>query len=172
MKGMTLVELLISLSIMVILMLASFQIMDIGTKSWLTSDVSVQLRQEIVRAFSRMELDFKKTRPAQISLASGATTSTLTFSIPEDRNNDGTILNSSGNIEWSDGIVYALDGSGRITRTAGGTSTVLARNISSLQFSRPIAPADILQIDIIASRLSDAGRVLQDSSRLKVRMRN
>lgn len=172
MKGMTLVELLLSLSILVILMLGSFQIMDVGAKNWLTSDVSVQLRQEIVRSFSRMELDLKKTRPAQISLGSGASSTSLTFRVPQDNNNDGTILDASGYIEWSSDIVYALDGSGQITRTSAGTTSVVARNITSLQFTRPISPADILQIDIVASKISDAGRTLQDSSQLKVRMRN
>jgi hypothetical protein len=153
-------------------MLGSFQIMDIGAKNWLTSDVSVQLRQELVRSFSRMELDLKKTRPAQISLGSGASSNSLTFRIPQDTNNDGTILDASGYIEWSADIVYALDGSGQITRTFAGTTSVVARNISSLQFTRSNSPADILQIDITASKISDAGRTMQDSSQLKVRMRN
>jgi len=172
MKGFSLVEILVSVSILLILIFALFAVMEVGRNSWFTGDTSVQLRQEIIKAFMTMERELKETRPAQISLTAGSSGSSLTFKIPQDNNGDGTILDSLGNVEWSGDITYALDGSGQIIRTASGATVILTQDITSLQFTRPSSPPDILQIDITAQKASDQGRQMQDSGQLIVKMRN
>ena len=100
-KGFTLLEVLIATSIFLIFVIAASAVMDVGRSAWFTGDVAVELRQEINKAFMYMEKDLEKTRPAEISLASDSSSTSLTFKIPQDNDADGTILDSNGNIEWS-----------------------------------------------------------------------
>ena len=172
MKGFTLVEILVSTVILTILILAAFQVMETGRSSWFTGDVSVQLRQEIIKTFMRMERELKETRASQISLGSGASSSSLTFRIPQDNNGDGTILDAFGNVEWSGNITYAVNGSNQITRTASGLTTIIANNVINLQFTRPISPVNILRIDITVQKTSALGRIMQDTGQIMIKMRN
>ena len=172
MKGFTLVETFVSTVILIMLFLAVFQLMDVGRGSWFTGDTVVELRQEIMKAIMKMDFELKKTRPAQISLGSGASSSSLTFKIPQDNNGDGTILDASGNIEWSNNITYALNGTNQITRTVSGVTSIIANDVISLQFTRPASPVDILQIDIIARKTSVIRRQVQDTGQIIIKMRN
>jgi len=172
MKGLTLIEILVATVISTILIFAVFQVMEVGRSSWLRGDVVVELRQEIIKTFMRMESELKETRPAQISLGSGTSGSSLTFKIPQDNNGDGTILDASGNIEWSGNITYALNGANQITRTASGLTSILANNVVSLQFTRPTSPVNILQIDITVRKTSVLGTQLQDTGQIMIKMRN
>jgi len=172
MKGFTLIEVLFGVAIFLILILAIFAVMNVGIGAWFTGDVSVELRQEIIMAFTAMEKELKETRPAQISLTIGTSSPSLTFKIPQDNNNDGTILDSFGNIEWSGNITYALNGANEITRTASGVTSVLAHNVVNLQFSRPTSPVNLLQIDITARKVSAQGKTVQDAGQIMIKMRN
>lgn len=165
-------EIIVAVAIFLLLVFAIFAMMNVGRGAWFTGDVTVQLRQEIIRAFTTMERELKETRPAKISLTIGSSSSSLTFKIPQDNNGDGTILDSFGNIEWSGDITYALNGANEITRTALGLTSVLARNIITLQFSRPTSPVNILQIDITAQKVSVQGRTGQDTGKITIKMRN
>jgi len=172
MKGFTLVEILVAVGVFTILILVVFQVMDIGRSSWFIGTVSIELRQEIIRAFMRMERELKETRPAQTNLTSGTSSSSLTFRMPQDNNDDGTILDSLGNIEWSGDITYALNGSSQITRTASGATAILANNVVSLQFTRPASPVNILQIDITVRKTTVVGPQMQDTGQIMIKMRN
>lgn len=172
MKGFTLIEVIVSVSIFLVLILAVFNVMDVGRSAWFSADVSVELRQEIIKALMAMEKELKETRPAQISLGIGTSSSSLTFKIPQDNNGDGTILDSLGNVEWSGNIVYALNASNQIIRTALGVTSILANNIVNLQFSRPTSPLQLLQIDITAQKVSAMGVSIQDSGQIMIKMRN
>jgi len=171
-RSFTLIELMISCAILTILIFALFQAMDTGRNLWFSGDVSMQLRQEIIKTFARMERELKTTRPAQINLTIGTSGPTLTFKIPQDVNGDGTILDAYGNIEWSPNITYTLNGANQITRTDSIRAAVIANNVTSLRFSRPISLANILQIDITVNKTTLNGRQLQDSGQLIIKMRN
>jgi len=171
MKGFSLIELIFAVSIFLIMILAIFAVMDVGRGAWFTADVTVELRQEIIKAFTTMEKELKETRPAEISVAIDSSSASLTFKIPQDIDGDGTILNSAGNIEWSNNVTYALSGNS-ITRTSGGAPMVLANNIVSLQFSRPESPVNLLQIDIAAQKKAVNARMMSDTGQITVKMRN
>jgi type II secretory pathway component PulJ len=172
MKGFTLIEVIFSIGIFLMLILAVFAIMGVGRGAWFTGDTSVALRQEMLKTFMRMEKELKETRPSQINLAAGNTSTSLTFTVPHDNDNDGTVLDSLGRVEWSGNITYARNGANQITRTASGVTTVLANNIISLQFSRPASPLNLLQIDVTAQKKAATGRTAQDSEQILIKMRN
>jgi len=172
MKGFTITEFLIAICIFLVLVLSLFQALDISRSLWFNDEVSVELRREIIKAFTNMERELKETRPALTSLTSGTSSATLTFCIPQDNDGDGTILNSFGDIEWSPQITYALNGSHQITRTVSGNTAIMANNVSALLFTRPLSPVDIVQIDITATKNTAFGRQIQDVGQITIEMRN
>jgi type II secretory pathway component PulJ len=180
-KGFTFVEVLVAVCIFFILVAMAFVLLDSGTSSWFAGDVETGLRREIVKAAMPMEKELKLTRAAQTNLASGTTSASITFSVPQDNDADGTILDSSANIEWSSDsdaaspwtITYSLNADNEIIRTtSAGSTSVLARNITSLQFTRPVSPANILQVDISAQAQDRKGRTFTDVGQLVIKMRN
>ncbi len=173
MKGFTLIEILLAVSIFLILILVSYSVMDVGRNAWFINNASGELRQEIIRSFMRMEREIKETNHSQVSLSIGESNSTFTFKVPQDRDMDGAILDSNGNIEWSDDITYALDsGAKRITRTALNVTAILANDIVDLRFSRPVASSTRLQIDITARKTSAVKREIQEAGQIIIKMRN
>ena len=92
--------------------------------------------------------------------------------MPNDNDGDGDVLDASGNIEWSGNITYALNVNSQITRTASGVVSVLANNIVSLRFTRPVTPIDILQVDITSRKTSATRRQIQETGQIEIKMRN
>ena len=172
MKGFTLLETLVALSIFTLLILAIFGIMDLGRASWFTGSASVEVHQEIIKSFMTMEKEFRETRPAQVSLTSGVSSASITFRVPQDTDGDGDVLSATGDIEWSGDITYTLNSSNQITRTASGVTSILSNNIISLLFTRPVSSADIIQIDITARKTSFTQRQFQEAGQIIIKMRN
>lgn len=172
-KGFTFIEIIVVVSIFSILMLAAYAVMDVGRSAWFNSGAASDLRMEIIKTFMRMAREIKNTGITQINLTAGNSSPSLTFKIPQDNDLDGTILDSSGNKEWSNDIIYAFNGGTKqITRTVLGNATVLANDIIALQFTRPVATASLLQIDITAQKKSVIGRVLTEIGQITIKMRN
>jgi hypothetical protein len=171
-KGASLVELMVSCSILVLLIFMLFMIMETGRSVLLTGDTSVELRRGMIDAFTWLENDVQTTRPSLVSVPAGGTSATLTLKVPQDVNGDGTVLDANGNVEWSGNVTYALNTSGQITRTASGTSRVIAHNVIALLFSRPSASLDIVQVDITLRKTAANRRVIQDAGEIILKMRN
>ena len=171
MKAFTLVETMVTVLIFSFLIAAIFAVMNTGRLSWFTGDTSVELRQEIIKAYMTMEREIRQTRPSQTDLTVNTTTNAVTFTLPVDLDADGTVLDTVGQVEWSGNITYALNGT-NITRTAVGVTTVLGRNINSLEFTLLQVPLNSIQIDISAQKVSATGRTIQDSGQITVKMRN
>jgi len=178
MKGFTLLETLISCVILSALVFTVFQTMYISRESWATGGTTLELRQEIIKTFIKMEKELKETQPAKTDLASGDSSPSLTFRIPVKDGNNNIILNAGAQVTWPNPdrtITYALNGAKQITRTDSQDPThptVLANDISDLEFSRPISPVNILQIDLTVNKTSDTGRQFADSGQIKIKMRN
>lgn len=171
MRAFTLVEILVTSVVLTILIVSLFLVLSIGERSWLSADVSIQLRQEIARGVIFMGQELKETSPAKINLTLNASANSITFKIPQDVNGDGSIVDASGNIEWSLNITYSLNASKQVLRAvSGGPTTILANNIASLQFSR--IQDEVIRIDITASKVSNIGKLTQDSGQIIIKMRN
>lgn len=171
MRGFTLVEILVTSVILGILIVALFLVLSIGQRSWLSADVTIQLRQDIARGILSMGQELKETSPAKINLTLNGSSNSITFEIPQDTNGDGLVVDTAGNIEWSPNITYSLNASNQILRTvSGGASTILANNITSLQFSR--IQDKVIRINITAAKTSGTGQLLQDAGQIITTMRN
>lgn len=171
MRGFTLIEIMVTSVVLAILVVALFLVLSIGQRSWLNADASIQLRQELARAIVVMSQELNETSPAKINLTLNNPASSITFKIPQDLNGDGSIVTATGDIEWSQNITYSLNAANRIQRQASaGAATIIANNISGLQFIR--TQNDIVQINLTAGKVSDTGRLIQDTGEIVVKLRN
>lgn len=177
-KGFTIIEVLVSAIIISVLIMGAFTVLDVGRGSWFSGDVRADLRKEMIRAFMAMERELRETRPSQLqSFPYGTSSAEVTFKIPQDSNDaDTTILDPFGYIEWSGNIRYWLNNNNEIIRTdSTGSTRVLARGITGLQFSRSRAPAlpqELLIINITAQKKSGIGKIASETGQLIIKMRN
>ena len=169
-KGFTLLEILVATSIFVILTAVALSLMLTSNEAWFTGSTSISLRQEIIKTLLTMEKELKETRASQTNLSIGSTSSSLSFKIPKITN--GSILDSSGNIIWSNSISYSVNANKQIIRNDSVNTTVLSNNVTALNFTRPTAMGNIFQINITAQKTSPTRRVFRDTELMSVRMRN
>ncbi|MFA5096127.1 MAG: prepilin-type N-terminal cleavage/methylation domain-containing protein [Candidatus Omnitrophota bacterium] len=170
MRGFTLVEVMVTSVVLAILVVALFLVLSLGQRSWLSADVSIQLRQEISRALVSMSGELSATSPARINLILNNPAGSVTFNIP-DTSGDGIAVDTAGDIEWSPAITYSLNAANQIQRSvAGGAVTILAGSITALQFTR--IQNEVVRMDLTASKVSGSGSTVQDSGQAVVKLRN
>ena len=171
MKGLSLVEALVSILIFSLIMIAIVAYVVVGRNSLFTTDTPTELRQNVLFSVMSIYRELRKTAPSRTNLAAGASSNSLTFQVPFDNNGDGLTVDNAGNIEWGTAITYSLNGSSQLIRTQGGVTSVVSPNIALLQFSRSATEDKIIQVDITAQKVTGAGN-WQDSEQAIIRMRN
>ena len=171
MKGLSLVEALVSILIFSLIMIAIVASVVVGRNSLFTTDTPTELRQNVLFSVMSISRELRKTAPSRTNLAAGASSNSLTFQVPFDNNGDGLTVDYAGNIEWGTAITYSLNGSSQLIRTQGGVTSVVSPNIALLQFSRSATEDKIIQVDITAQKVTGAGN-WQDSEQAIIRMRN
>ena len=172
MKGLTIFEVLVSVLIFSIIAMGLGSAVVAGKRALFVSDIPTQLRQNVLFAIMPMTRALRQTAPAKINLTEGASSNSITFKVPHDNNSDGVVVDNIGNIEWGQDITYARNGLGQLTRTQGNLISVIAPNIATLQFSRPVADDALIQIDITVQKADGQGRLYQDAEQAIVKMRN
>ena len=175
-KGFTLVEVLVTLVIFSIIYMAVIMCLSTGRTSFYTGDTKIAVQQEIRKAFLVMNQELRQSRPSLIVgvPADGNNYSTITFNIPADADGDEDVIDDdSGNVEWSENITYTLNGNNQITRTTASTgATIIANNITNLQFRRLATSPNIIQISVNCQKATVLGRNLSDTILSSVTMRN
>lgn len=161
MKGLSLVEVMVTVLIFSLIFAALFMILTGDQASWYTGDVQIELNQEIRKALLTINRELRQTRSSVISgvPADGNDYNSITFRVPEDIDGDGDVISATGSMEWSDDINYSLNANNQIVRLTTSGSSILANNISVLQFSRP--DPDIIEIGIKAQKTTVLGRTLE-----------
>ena len=170
MKAFTLIETIVAMLIFSVILMSIFLVMSIGQSSWFAGDTAVELRQQIILAISRMDSEISKTAPGQTNLSLDIPSASIRFHIPHDNNGDGSVVTTLGDIEWSGDITYSLDASNNIIRNSGGITSVIGRNIVSLQFTN--IQNKLIQVDITARKNDNTGKTAQDTEQTIIKMRN
>lgn len=174
MKGFTLVEIMISLLIFSLIFMATFMVLSGGQSSWYIGDAKIQLNQELRRPLLTMNRELRQTRSSEIIgvPADDNFYTSITFRIPEDVDVDGDVIDALGNIEWSGNINYSLNASNQIVRSSPSGTSILANNVSGLQFMRPSGSPNTIDINISVQKTTTLGRNLQAGITSSVKMRN
>lgn len=171
-KGLTLIETMVVIAIIGILSSSIIGVLLIGESSWHSGEAQIQVSQEGRRGLSSMVRELRQTRSSTITTvpADDNYYNSIAFSIPSDTDGDGDAIDPSGNIEWSVPIRYSLNNN-QLLRTSGAT-TVLANNVSALQFRRQSISPDILEISLQTQKTTTEQRVIRLSLTSKIKMRN
>jgi len=150
-KGLTLVEILISMLIFSFIMAGIFGILNIGNSTWSRDMALLELQQNTRLALSGM---ISEIRQANVLPAAGTS---ITFTMPSD-----IAVNP---------IIYRRDAATNqiIREHPAGVTKVIANNIYSLNFT-PIG-TKVVKIDIIA-RKTIGNNVIDFPMSEQVRLRN
>lgn len=172
--GFTLVEIMVTLLISSLMFTALFIVLSSGRNSWYIGDAQVRLNEEMRKPLLTINKELRQSRPSEITgvPADDNFYTSITFKVPEDTDNDGDVIDAAGNVEWSENITYALNANNQIVRSAPSGTSVLANNISSLQFRRPSGNPSAIQIYITANTTTVSGRNLQSNIMSSVNLRN
>ena len=174
MRGFTLVELLVTVFIFAMIFAATFAVLTVGNNSWYTGNEQVQVSQEVRKALLTMDRELRQSRSSVISdvFADGAYYDAITFRVPEDTDDDGDVIDAAGNVEWSDQINYSRNAENQIIRTTAAGTSILANDISNLQFRRPSGSPSIVEMYLTSQRSTAMGRQLSANIMSSVKMRN
>ena len=169
-RGVTLVEVLVTVFLFTILMGVSLELLLTGLDSFSVNRNRTELQQELRKSIDWIKEDLRQTGSAGVTnvLANGTTYTTIIF-----RTATGAV--AGGTITWSaDTVQYLLGGTGgvQLQRISGATTKVIAQNITTLQFKRDAASPSVVTVTITASRNQVKGGTISLSYNFKVKMRN
>ena len=165
-QGYTLVEVLMSVFIFSLLAAACYGIMVSGSSSWQVNRFRIQLQQELRKSQSWMINELRQSGASVITgvPADGNSYTSITF-----RTSTGV---SGGAATWSaDTIQFSLSGN-QLQRISGGTTKVLAQNISLLQFQRQAATPNLIQVTVQAQKTASNSPTITGNLSFKVQVRN
>ncbi|MBI4395080.1 MAG: prepilin-type N-terminal cleavage/methylation domain-containing protein [Candidatus Omnitrophica bacterium] len=141
-KGLTLLEMMVSLAIFSVVVLLILQIFHIGSKTLEVAATQSKIVAGARKGIDTVNRELRNSSYTRVTvLQSGAS---LQFTIPQT-------ITSEGSITWSGPIRYSLGGTNndQLLRqdVNAGTSTVIANKVASLLFTKNANP-DTLTIDV------------------------
>ena len=166
--GFTLMEMMVSMSLLSIFSIFMVNLVMVTQQAWTIEYTAAPVRTE---AKKTLEVIAKELREADPSAAGGVVIGTnggnsssqsITFSVPNQVSQ--TSIQSWRVIQFNHDTTQNL-----VNRVAGGTTTVVGRNINSLQFS---VASNVVTTTIGASKATPDGRTLQATLSSQVRLRN
>lgn len=165
-KGLTLIEVMVSVFILFVVLEGLYLVMTTGHRSWYIADTEVSLQQDLRKALWQITADLYHSGPNQMSvLADGIVYHNVSFNVSEG-------ITAAGAINWSSNpIAYGLTGS-QIIRTEGGQTKIIANNITGFDLWRMAATSDIVRLNITAQRATVSGQLINASLDSVVLLRN
>lgn len=181
-RGITLVELMIALVIFLLVSGAVVLAIFSAQRSLSTGSGQVVLTVELRKSLDRMARELVESGASHIQrpLANGVWDTVLAFQVPKYRDSDGTVvLNADGTIaEWSNLVTYQLGTENRAFRIVAPSAPdpevreVLASHITELRFRRDSLRADVVEIQMTASTITEHGQVMSRTMGTQIKVRN
>lgn len=179
-------ELLVVVALFSIIAAGIVMTISSAQHSWTIGSGQTVLTLELRRALDQISRELVESQPAQVQrpAANGLWDNAIIFRVPQDRNADGSVLDANGQIsEWSNDIRYDFQPAGRsnvCTRTQVNDpglqprtfQTTVANHITQVQFRRQAAAADIVEVQITASTITELGQVFSRTMGTRVKLRN
>ena len=167
-RGYSLVELMIVVLVGVFIIGGLYSVLIVGKNNWEVNRDRVDLQQNMRTAFEWMRRDLRQSGVSTITgvPADGSANTSITFQIPS------TV--TSGNTVWASAITYSKGGTGnaQLLRTVGGTSKVIAQNVSSLSLSRTSSDPTVVVITLNLQKNTSQHGVMTLSRTTQVKARN
>jgi len=159
-RGFSLLEMMISISISAMLFYTMYAVMRAGDQQVNTAQVQMELQDSAREGLYRMLQEIRQTAPDRITI-NGAGTG-IQFDVPAS----GNAFDASFNINWNGAntVQYSLGGLNgtQLLRTVvgSGQSTVLANNVTAINFTGNAADPTLVTITVSAQRTLLNGRQL------------
>lgn len=180
-SGMSFLELMVSMAIFSVIIASTFTAIFTGRLYWRVGTAQLDVQQQARQAISYMVKELRQTRNGDGNVGGGSPVAILenlpadgnsytsvTFRIPQDTDNNGTVLNVSGQIvDWSEKTTYCLVNNQIIRQEKDSASPldcvcealtdkckvkVLANNVNTLLFSRSAAAPALITIEVTARK--------------------
>jgi prepilin-type N-terminal cleavage/methylation domain-containing protein len=167
-RGFSLVEMMIVVLVGTLVVGGLYSVLWIGKNNWEINRDGIELQQNMRTAFEWMRKDLRQAGLSTISgvPANGSANTSITFQIPS------TV--TSGAVVWSSAVTYSRGGAGssQLLRTVGGTSRVIAQNVSSLQFSRTAADPSVIAVTLQVQKNTPQHGLMTISRTTQAKARN
>ena len=175
-RGFGLMEVLIGSVIAALMATVFAAVLKQGQDAWRTRSNTMTISFELRRGMQSLTREIAQTRANQLSIpADGNWYNTMTLSIPQDMDGNGTVLDGAGVLEWSNPIQYALGGVNgqQVQRIQAGNTRVLAHGVTLLRFRRAAANPSLVEINFSVQRGALNGNFIQQVGQTaRVRVRN
>ncbi len=155
--GFTLMEMMVTMSIVVGISGVLVAVFRMNQQCWEVAQAHLSVSMELRRGMDEMSRELTSTQVAQVDIpADGTWYPSITFSVPEDVDGDGTVLDSSGAMEWSDSITYSLGGETEeqaLREQDGELDRVIANGVTELEFKRDAATPTVVEVRISVEKV-------------------
>ena len=141
--GFTLVETMVAGTIMLSMSLIATLWLTGMSDLWWTTTIQSELRMQGQQVMNRLLAELRSgTRtaagsPPNATIPAVPNNTSMTFYLPRDLDNNGTIIDATGNTEWdvANNVQYVYDaGQRQLLRVQGGNTLIFARDVSGVTF--------------------------------------
>lgn len=184
-SGFTLVETMVAGGIFVSMSLIAVLWLTGTSDLWWTATTQNHIRSNAQQSLSRMVVELRSATRAAAGSPPNAVipatpgNTTMTFYLPTDADNNGTIIDAIGNIEWdmANSIQYVyVPASRQIQRIRNGQTIILANDVTAVAFDALNTDATLLPNDVriamTMQKTTPRGRPVFAASTVVVRLRN
>ena len=183
--GFTLVETMVAGTIMLSMSLIATLWLTGMSDLWWTTTIQSELRMQNQLVMNRLLAELRSaTRtaagsPPNATIPAVPNNTSMTFYLPIDLDNNGTIIDAIGNTEWdlANDVQYVYDaGQRQLLRTQGGNTLVFARDVSGVTFEHSginaaLRPNEV-KISLTLQRTTPQRRTVSATAVEIVKLRN
>ena len=175
-RGVTLVELLIVSVVAAGMCLTFAAMVRMSHRSAQMQSNIMTVSHELRRGIEEICHDLAGSSANVVNIpADGVWYNAITYQVPEDTDNNGTVLDGAGAVEWSVPITVTIGGpdNNQMRRTQGAAVRVLSNGVTALQFRRQAATPQIVEVNLTVQKGANAGGFIQQAALpARVRLRN
>jgi prepilin-type N-terminal cleavage/methylation domain-containing protein len=158
-KGFTLLELMVTMSIVVIMSYCLFLALRAGDEQRQAADAKMLIYDSAREGLYKMVQEIRQTAPSRVTIGVGS--SDITFSIP----NSATPVDATTySVDWTTAqqVTYAIGGTNnnQVIRTVGGVSTVVAHDVTALTFTGNATPPSVITVRMSVQHSTAGGRTM------------
>lgn len=177
-KGFSLAEVMVASGLVTGMGLTLAVVLRTAVWSWQAGQNQVTTSSELRRGIHAIARELAQTRGDQLVglPADGNSYASVQFSVPEDRDGNGTVLSAAGVLEWSaNPITYSLGGVNgqELQRTQTGapvTPLPVAYGVTVLSFRRRVAAPSVLEMNVTVQRgAANGAQPVTLSTRIRLR---
>jgi type II secretory pathway component PulJ len=181
-QGLTLVELMVTASLLAAVGLATAQFLTTQTDFFHLSLNRMNIEDQLRIGFNQIATELAqatRSEPATAQSARVVDAQTLQFYLPADEDGDGTIVDAVGDTEWDTDnlITYQFDADeNQLERVDNNGTRVLINDVAAVQFDDQDTDGTLyaseIRLQVTLQRTTITGRVVEAESTRIIHLKN